>query len=117
MRIGRVKTLTAGGAARSKRYRQETPCRTTGSRWDRFAASARAGDRSGRSRCRPSSYDLATAEIHGQLLAHVHRSGTKRGAHDLIIAATASATKRTIVTTDRSPNFQDLPGVDCIVVA
>ena len=61
-------------------------------------------------------YDLATAEIHGRLLAHVHRGGTKRGAHDLIIAATAIATKRTILTTDRSANFHDLPGVDCIVV-
>ena len=51
------------------------------------------------------------------MLAHVHRSGTKRGAHDLIIAATASATKRIVVTTGRGANFQDLPGVDCIVVA
>lgn len=63
------------------------------------------------------TYDLATAEIHGQLLAHVHRSGTTRGAHALIIAATASATKRTVVTTDRGAHFHDLPGVDCIVVA
>jgi tRNA(fMet)-specific endonuclease VapC len=61
-------------------------------------------------------YDLATAEVHGRLLAHVHRSGTKRGAHDLMIAATALATKRIVLTTDRSANFQDLPGVDCIVV-
>jgi tRNA(fMet)-specific endonuclease VapC len=63
------------------------------------------------------TYDLATAEIHGQLLAHVHRGGTRRGAHDLIVAATASATKRIVLTTDRGANFQDLPGVDCIVVA
>ena len=62
-------------------------------------------------------YDLATAHIHGRLLAHVHRSGTRRGAHDLMIAATAVATKRTVLTTDRSANFHDLPGVDCIVVA
>ena len=61
-------------------------------------------------------YDLATAEVHGRLLAHVHRGGTKRGAHDLIIAATAVATRRTVLTTDRSGNFHDLPGVDCIVV-
>lgn len=61
-------------------------------------------------------YDLATAEVHGRLLAHVHRSGTKRGAHDLMIAATALATKRIVLTTDRSANFHDLPGVDCIVV-
>ena len=61
-------------------------------------------------------YDLATAEVHGRLLAHVHRSGTKRRAHDLMIAATALATKRMVLTTDRSANFPDLPGVDCIVV-
>jgi len=61
-------------------------------------------------------YDLATAEVHGRLLAHVHRSGTTRGAHDLMIAATALATKRIVLTTDRSANFHDLPGVDCIVV-
>ena len=61
-------------------------------------------------------YDVATAEAHGRLLAHVHRTGTRRGAHDLVIAATAVATKRTVLTTDRGANFNDLPGVDCIVV-
>jgi len=61
-------------------------------------------------------YDLATAEVHGRLLAHVHRSGTTRGTHDLMIAATAVATKRIVLTTDRSTSFHDLPGVDCIVV-
>jgi len=61
-------------------------------------------------------YDLAAAEVHGRLLAHVHRSGTKRGAHDLLIAATAVTTKRIVLTTDHSANFNDLPGVDCIVV-
>ncbi len=61
-------------------------------------------------------YDLAAAEIHGRLLAQVHRSGTTRGAHDLMVAATAVATRRTILTTDRSAHFTDLPGVDCLVV-
>ena len=60
--------------------------------------------------------DLATAEAHGRLLAHVHRSGTKRVAHDLIIAATAVASNRVVLTTDRNAHFDDLPGVDCIVV-
>ncbi len=31
-------------------------------------------------------YDLATANAHGRLLAHVHRGGTQCGAHDLVIA-------------------------------
>lgn len=61
-------------------------------------------------------YDLATAEAHGRLLAHVHRAGTKRGAHDLIVAATAVATRRTVLTTDRNAHFAELPGVDCLVV-
>ena len=59
-------------------------------------------------------YDVAVAQVHGRLLATVHRTGTQRGAHDLIIAATAAATKRKIITTDRSARFGDLPGVECI---
>lgn len=62
-------------------------------------------------------YDVATAEAHGRLLAYAHRSGAKRGAHDLIIAATAMVTRRTIITTDRGARFDDLPGVDSFVVA
>ncbi len=62
-------------------------------------------------------YDLSTAEEHGRLLAHVHREGIKRGAHDLIIAATAAATGRVLLTGDRSARFGDLPGVECIHVA
>lgn len=61
-------------------------------------------------------YELATAQAHGRLLAHVHRSGTKHGAHELIIAATAVTTNRTVVTTDRNAHFGDLPGVECIVM-
>lgn len=60
-------------------------------------------------------YDLAVAEAHGRLLAHVHRAGSRRGAHDLLIAATAVAKGRTVLTTDQSARFGDLPGVDCIV--
>ncbi|MES2094669.1 MAG: PIN domain-containing protein [Actinomycetota bacterium] len=62
-------------------------------------------------------YDLATAEAHGRLLAHVHERGTRRGAHDLIIAATAVATKRIILTTDRNARFDDLPAVECLLVS
>jgi len=61
-------------------------------------------------------YGVETAEAHGRLLAHVHRGGVKRGAHDLIIAATALATKRILLTADRSAHFDDLPGVDCLEV-
>jgi tRNA(fMet)-specific endonuclease VapC len=55
-------------------------------------------------------YDLDVAEAHAALLAHVRRKGTPRGAHDLIIAATARAQARTVVSLDRS-EFADLPDV------
>lgn len=61
-------------------------------------------------------YDVTTAEAHGRLLAHVSRDGRRRGAHDLIIAATAVATKRIVLTTDRAAHYGGLPGVECIVV-
>lgn len=55
-------------------------------------------------------YEADVADVHGDLLAFVRRSGTPRGAHDLIIAATARATGRDVVTADRSA-FEGLPGV------
>lgn len=61
-------------------------------------------------------YDHAVARRHAELLAFVRREGTPRGAHDLIIAATALASTRTIVTTDAAARFADLPGVTCLVV-
>lgn len=60
-------------------------------------------------------YDLAVAREHGRLLAHARRTGRPRGAHDLQIAATAVATRRTVVTTDAQA-FADLPGVSVRVV-
>jgi tRNA(fMet)-specific endonuclease VapC len=55
-------------------------------------------------------YDLAVARAHGRLLAHVRRTGKPRGAHDLIVAATAAATGRTVVSSDAS-GFDQLPDV------
>ena len=55
-------------------------------------------------------YDLAIAREHSRLSAHARRTGRPRGAHDLQIAATARATGRTVLTTDRGA-FDDLPGV------
>ena len=59
-------------------------------------------------------YTAATAAHHGRLLAHVRRSGTPRGAHDLIIAAHAAETGRTVVSTDVKARFDNLPGVTVI---
>jgi tRNA(fMet)-specific endonuclease VapC len=52
-------------------------------------------------------YDLGVARTHARLLAHARRSGRPRGAHDLIIAATALASDRIVVTADRT-GFDDL---------
>ena len=55
-------------------------------------------------------YDLEVARAHARLLGHVRRTGRPRGAHDLIIAATAAATGRTVVTSDAN-GFDQLPDV------
>jgi len=55
-------------------------------------------------------YDLDVAETHADLLAYVRRTVTPRGAHDLIIAATARAQERQVVSSDQS-GFAGLPGV------
>lgn len=59
-------------------------------------------------------YTAITAAHHGRLLAHVRRSGTPRGAHDLIIAAHAAETGRTVVSRDVKARFNDLPGVTAV---
>jgi len=61
-------------------------------------------------------YDLDVARAHARLLAHARRSGRRRGAHDLVIAATALARDRIVVTADRV-GFGDLPGVGVRLVA
>jgi tRNA(fMet)-specific endonuclease VapC len=55
-------------------------------------------------------YDRDIAFEHAQLLVAVWQAGRPRGAHDLLIAATARATKRIVLTADESV-FADLPGV------
>lgn len=60
-------------------------------------------------------YTLATARAHADLLAWVQRVGRPRGAHDLIIAATAVSSKRSVLTSDAS-GFLDLPEVDVRLV-
>lgn len=62
------------------------------------------------SRLQVEDYDLEVARAHASLIAHVRRTGRPRGAHDLMIAATALARGRTVVTLDRA-GFEGLPGV------
>ncbi|PZF80599.1 PIN domain-containing protein [Jiangella anatolica] len=59
-------------------------------------------------------YTADVALVHARLLAHVRRAGTARGAHDLIIAATAAATARLLVTGDDHARFDELPGVHAL---
>lgn len=56
-------------------------------------------------------YDVEVAEAHAELLLEVRSQGRPRGAHDLIIAATAKAFDRTVISADRTA-FGDLSGVE-----
>lgn len=62
------------------------------------------------------SYSIEVARTHALLQGHVRKKGSPRGTFDLIIAATAVANSRTLVTTDASANFSDLPGLKVRVV-
>jgi len=74
-----------------------------------------AAERAGRPPSLPIERDdEVVAEVHTRLLAHVQRTGRPRGAHDLIIAATASATGRMLLTTDARARFAELPGLTVV---
>jgi tRNA(fMet)-specific endonuclease VapC len=55
-------------------------------------------------------YDLNVVRQHARLLAEVKRAGRPRGAHDLMVAATAVARDRTVVTTNVG-HFEGLTGI------
>lgn len=57
------------------------------------------------------AYDVAVAEAHARLLVEVRRQATPRGAHDLLIAATAAASRRAVVTADATA-FANLPDIE-----
>jgi tRNA(fMet)-specific endonuclease VapC len=59
------------------------------------------------------AYDRDVAVEHADLLVAVRDQGRPRSAHDLLIAATARATDRTVVTADLEA-FADLPGLATI---
>lgn len=60
------------------------------------------------------SYTAATSGFHADLLVHCRKAGSPRGEIDLMIAATALATHRILVTLDRKADFGSLPGVNVI---
>lgn len=55
-------------------------------------------------------YDMDVAVEHARLLVAVKQAGRPREAHDLLIAATARATGRAVVSADEAA-FADLDGV------
>jgi tRNA(fMet)-specific endonuclease VapC len=56
-------------------------------------------------------YTDTTAAHHARLIAHARRADTPRGAHDLIIAAHAAETGRTLLSRDAKARFADLPSL------
>jgi len=56
-------------------------------------------------------FDEEILSTHIKLQAWTHQHGCPRGQHDLIIAATAIATDRVLVTLDRKARFEQLPGL------
>jgi tRNA(fMet)-specific endonuclease VapC len=58
-------------------------------------------------------YDVRVAHAHARLLVAARQSGRPRGAHDLIIAATAVASGRIVVTADPT-GFEGLPGIELL---
>ena len=59
-------------------------------------------------------YTEATSVHHAALIAHVQASGQKRGAHDLIIAAHAAQSGRSVLSRDTRARFGGLPGVNAV---
>ncbi|MGH3181245.1 MAG: PIN domain-containing protein [Streptosporangiaceae bacterium] len=56
------------------------------------------------------NYTVDVARVHARL-AQAMKSGETRSAHDMMIAATAAATDRVLLTTDSSAHFEKVAGV------
>jgi len=63
------------------------------------------------------SYSLDVARVHARLAVEAMSKGRPRSAYDLMIAATAAATNRVLLTTDAKAGFDQLTGVRSEVVA
>ena len=56
-------------------------------------------------------YNLSVARVHARLAVEALSKGRPRSAYDMMIAATAAATNRTLLTTDANAGFDQLTGV------
>lgn len=61
-------------------------------------------------------YTLAVARIHARLAVGAISKGKQRFAYDMMIAATAVATNRVLLTTDGKAEFNQLAGVRSEVI-
>jgi len=62
-------------------------------------------------------YTIAVARIHARLAVQAMSTGKQRSAYDLMIAATAAATNRILLTTDAKADFSQLVGVRSEVIS
>jgi tRNA(fMet)-specific endonuclease VapC len=62
-------------------------------------------------------YTVAVARIHARLAVQAMSMGKQRSVYDLMIAATAAATSRVLITTDAKAEFNQLPGVRSEVIS
>lgn len=56
-------------------------------------------------------YSLGVARVHARLAVEAMSKGKPRSAYDMMIASTAAATNRILLTTDASAGFDQLSGV------
>jgi tRNA(fMet)-specific endonuclease VapC len=56
-------------------------------------------------------YNVSIARVHARLAVAAITKGRPRSANDMMIAATAAATSRILLTTDASAGFEQLTGV------
>ena len=57
------------------------------------------------------SYTVGVARVHARLAVEAMAKGRPRSANDMMVAATAAATSRILLTTDASAGFDQLAGV------
>jgi len=63
------------------------------------------------------TYGVGVARMHARLAVEAMRSGKIRSAYDMMIAATAAATSRVLLTTDARAGFDQLTGVQSEVLS
>lgn len=57
------------------------------------------------------AYNLGVARVQARLVVEAMSEGKPRSAYDMMIASTAAATNRVLLTTDASAGFDQLSGV------